>query len=211
MRYFDSLPYITNTDYNGNFYLLKNLLVRTELIPTLAKNPLLVYTYEIRDGDSPEIIANKYYGDPYRYWIVLYGNPNIVDPQADWPLSSQQFLLYLTDKYSSDAANASMTLLAYTQSTIHHYEKVITTFDTSTQTKAIKVVDVDLNTYLSTLSTTTTGTFPDGSSVTYTVSTNQVSIYDYEYQTNENKRNISLINSSYASRMETQYQSLVSA
>ena len=181
------------------------------MIPQLAKNPLLMYTYELRDGDSPEIVANKYYGDPYRYWIVLYGNPNIVDPQADWPLSSQQFMVYLTDKYASDASNVGNTVLAYTQSTIHHYEKVITTFDNTTQTTAIKVVDVDSNTYNSILSTTTTGTFVDGSSVTYTISKNQVSIYDYEYNQNEAKRNISLINSGYASQMESQYQSLVSA
>jgi hypothetical protein len=210
MKYFNSLPLITTTDTNGNSYLLRNLLVRTELIPQLAKNPLVLYQYEVRDGDTPEIIANKYYGDSYRYWMVLYGNPNIIDPQGDWPKSSQQFVLYLNDKYADEANTSGQSVLAYTQSTIHHYEKIITTVDNNSQTTAIKNVWVDLNTYNSIVPSTSVNTFADGSSVTLSVTSNAISIYDYENGLNESKRNINLINSNYISQMESQYQSLVS-
>jgi len=209
MRYFNSLPYLTTTDYTGNTYALKNLLVRTELIPQLAKNPILFYQYSLQDGDTPENVANRYYGDSYRYWVVLYGNPNILDPQWDWPLSNQQFQAYLIDKYTTDAGGAQK-VLSYIQATIHHYEKIITTIDNSTATTAIKTVEVDLNTYNSIMPFSQTQKFSDGTSVTYTLSKNAVSIYDYELKTNEAKRNINLINSSYASDMETQYKKLVS-
>jgi len=211
MRYFNSLPLLLTTDYRNNTYALRNILVRTELIPQLAKNPLLTYQYDIQEGDTPEIIANKYYGDPFRFWITLYSNPQIVDPQGDWPLTSQQFILFLNDKYSAAANANNQAVLAYTQTAIHHYEKVITTVDNSTQTTVIKNVIIDQNTYNSIVPYTSTNTFADGSSATISVSKNIISIYQYEYLENENKRNINLINASYASQMENQYQALVKA
>ena len=209
MEYFSALPFLTTTDGNGNSIVLRNLLVRTGLIPQLAKNPLLMYRYAVQDGDTPEIVANKYYGSPFRYWITMYGNPQMMDPQSDWPLSTKNFTIYLQDKYAT-SANGTANVLSYTLGTVHHYEKVITTIDNTTKTTAIKVVEVDQDTYNSIIPLTTTSTFPDGSSITYTVEPNVVSIYTYEDQANEAKRNIDLINSTYASAIETQYQSLVS-
>jgi hypothetical protein len=208
MRYFNSLPNISIANGNNNI-LLKNILIRTELLPKLSGNPLLFYEYTIQDGDTPEIIANKYYGSPYRYWMVLYGNPTIMDPQFDWPLNYNQFIEYLNNQYSTDASNAGKTVIAYTQSTIHHYEKVITTVDNVTRTTSVKNIEVDYNTFISTVPYTQKQTFPDGSSVTFTLSTNAVNIYDYEYGLNEAKRNIKIINSIYATQLETQYQTLV--
>jgi len=210
MKYFESLPYITTSDNNGNFYSLKNILIRTELKPELAKNPLLLYQYEVREGDTPESIAHKYYGDPYRYWMVLYSNSNVVDPQGDWPKTSKQFILYLKDKYST-AAGGPENVLSYTLGTVHHYEKIITTFDNETQTTAIKTIEIDENTYTPLQTYKTTQTFANGSSATYEISKNAISIYDYENNSNEAKRNISLINANFANQMETQYQTLVKA
>ena len=210
MKYFNTLPLLTNTDANGNSYLMRNLLVRTDLIPQLAKNPLVYYQYELREGDTPETVARKYYGDQYRYWIVLYGNPTIMDPQGNWPLSSQQFVLYLKDKYATAAGGAN-NVLSYTQGTIHHYEKIVTTIDGDTQTTVIKNVEVDLATYNSITPITQIKSFPNGSKVTYTLSKSAISIYDYENNLNEAKRNINLIKSSYANQMETQFKQLVNS
>jgi hypothetical protein len=210
MKYFSSLPLLTQTDSNGNSYLLRNLLVRTELIPQLSKNPLLFYKYELREGDTPEIVANKYYGDSYRYWIVMYGNPGVMDPQADWPLTSSQFLLYLKDKYETAAGGAG-NVMSYVLGTVHHYEKVVTTYEDDTQTTIIKNVEIDADTYNSLQTTTTTNTFSTGAKVTMTISGKAVSIYDYENDANEAKRSINLINSAYVNQAETQYQKLTSA
>lgn len=207
MKYFNSLPFIANQDSNGNYYFLKNILIRTKLISQLAKNPMLFYKYSVQDSDTPESIAFKYYGDQYRYWLIFMAN-EIMDPQWDWPLTSQQFLKFLKDKYSA-AAGGDNNVLSYTQGTVHHYEKLVTTVDNNTQTKAIKSVIVDQQTYILIQSNTQTKTFTDGSTVTYTTGKNAVSIYDYENDLNESKREINLINSNYVSDMETQYQALV--
>ena len=208
MRYFDSLPNTVTKDQNNNNVVVKNLLIRTQLLPQLSSNPLVYYKYSIQDGETPEIIADKYYGDSYRYWMVLYGNSNIMHPQFDWPLSNQEFGDYLIDKYSTAAGGAN-NVIPYTTSTVHHYEKVVTTVDNETQTTAIKILEVDANTYANVQTSIFTQSFPNGTSVTMTVSKNAVSIYNYEVNLNESKRNINIINSSYATALETQYKTLV--
>jgi hypothetical protein len=177
----------------------------------------LFYTYSVQDGDTPESIAYKYYGDQYRYWIVLYGNQSL-DPQWDWPMSTRQFGKFIVDKYTNDTANAfnisantvtSSQVLSYTQGTIHHYEKVISTIDNVTRTESVKIVNVDGDTANQVLSSKQTITFSNGTSATQTTSVNTVSIYDYEDDLNESRRNIKLINSSYVTQMESQLKSIM--
>ena len=90
MQYFDTLPKIIKTDATGNSLLMTNLMARASVIPSLLQNPAVFYQYDIQDGDTPEIVAYKYYGDVYRYWMIFYCN-QIIDPQWDWPLNNQQF------------------------------------------------------------------------------------------------------------------------
>ena len=129
MKYFSLLPTTTVTDGNNNSVILKNLLVRAQLIPKLSKNPLIFYEYSIQEDDTPEIIANKYYGDPYRYWIVLYGNPSIVDPQMDWPIEQNSLISFIDKKYqATEYANNSTTGAGKTwaDTNIHSYYKIET-------------------------------------------------------------------------------------
>lgn len=72
--------------------------------------------YEVQDGDTPEILAEKIYGDTGAGWMIMYAN-NIHDPFFDWPLETDAFNKYIIGKYGSIAA---------AKTTVHHYEKVIT-------------------------------------------------------------------------------------
>lgn len=216
MYYFNSFPKVVLTN-NGTSIVLTNLMNRVEIIPSLLKSPLVFYSYDIQDSDRPDIIANKYYGDSYRYWMVLYAN-QIIDPQADWPLTSSQFDLYLLDKYRQNAADelhipvkevSSSQIYSYTQSTIYRYTKTITTKDNTSLKETSKTLVIDETTYEDTTTGITTKTFADNSSVTQTITKNAQSIYDYEIEVNDDKRNINLINSKYAIDFETQLQSLL--
>jgi hypothetical protein len=179
---------------------------RVEVIPSLLSNPLLFYKYDVQESDTPEIIADKYYGDPYRYWMVLLGN-QIMDPQWNWPLTSQQFRDYLIEKYKDDAGNND--IISYTQQTIYEYTKTITTIDSISSNTTTVTIVIDETTYNLTPIGTTIQTFLDGSSVTQTVSKTPVSIYDYENNLNESKRTINLINKNYAFDFEKQLASLL--
>ena len=141
MLYFNTLPKVITPDQNGNYILMTNILTRATLIEELQNNPMLFYTYNIQDGDTPEIIAEKYYNDPYKYWIVLYSN-QIMDPIWNWPLNYEQFLTYINNKYATEAEDADKTPYEYTNTTIHAYQKVVTTIDSFSESSTEKIIPI---------------------------------------------------------------------
>ena len=207
MLYFDTFPLVVASDYKNNAILLTNLMARVEIIPSLLRNPLLFYSYDLKESDRPDILAHKYYDDSNKYWMVLYAN-EIMDPLYDWPLTSQQFDAYLKNKYSA-AAGGDAFVLTYTTSTVQEYRKTITTYDSTSLETTTKTVVVDLTTYNSITTGSITQTFSSGASVTRTISKTPVSIYDYEIELNEAKQNIKLINSSYSNQLEKDLKTLM--
>ena len=207
MLYFSTFPLVVASDYKNNAILLTNLMARVEIIPSLLRNPLLFYSYDLKESDRPDIIAHKYYDDSNKYWMVLFAN-EIMDPLYDWPLTSQQFDAYLKNKYSQ-AAGGDAFVLTYTTSTVQEYRKTITTYDSTSLETTTKTVVVDLTTYNSITTGSVTQTFSSGASVTRTISKTPVSIYDYEIELNEAKQNIKLINSSYNNQLENDLKTLM--
>lgn len=208
MKYFQTLPSVTSVDKNNNYYSLKNLMVRAELVDKLKNNVNLFYEYGIQDGDTPEIVAHKYYGDQNRFWIVLMAN-NIFDAEWQWPLTTNEFTSYLNDKYLDSATKASMEVLPYVTTTVHHYEKLITTLDNTTLYKTVKNIAIDKETYDTLIEKSEVKVLPNGDKVSYSVSKKVVYIYDYENEINESKRNIKLIKKQYAADVERQLKKLM--
>jgi len=207
MLYFDSFPLVVASDYKNNAILLTNLMARVDIIPSLLKNPLLFYSYDLKESDRPDILAHKYYDDSNKYWMILYAN-EIIDPLYDWPLTSRQFDAYLKNKYSA-AAGGDNFVFTYTTGTVQEYRKTITTYDSTSLETTIKTVVVDLTTYNSITTGSITQTFNSGASVTRTISKTAVSIYDYEIELNEAKQNIKLINSVYSNQLEKDLKTLM--
>lgn len=199
MKYFATLPKVVYTDTMGTSKVMTNLMARASLKSTLLDNPVIYYQYDIQDGDTPEIIAHKYYGDVYRYWIVLYVN-QILDPQWGWPVESNAFDRYISDKYPS--------INVY--NTPHHYEKVLTQTDSGTNTVTKNTLVIDEYTYNNLPDSTSSASFPTG---TVTISTTKkvVSLYDYELNLNESKRSIKILNSNYVNQLETELTDLMAA
>ena len=164
----------------------------------------------MQDGDTPEIIGSKYYDNPYRYWIFLYGN-NIMDPQWDLALSNLNFDAYLQNKYYDAANSNNQTVIAYTKSTIKYYKKVVHTYDSGSQTETTMKYNVDAQTYANLpVNIVTTKYFDELSYVTVTETKETQDIYDYELETNEAKREVNIVNRLYAGPMEERLKSLLS-
>jgi predicted DNA-binding ArsR family transcriptional regulator len=199
MKYFNTLPKIISSNYNGGVMILTNLLARANIVPEALKSPLLYYTYDIQEGDTPEIVAHKYYGDSYRYWIVLFAN-QIIDPLWDWPLSGNNFEKYIVDKYTELNINP--------YSAIHHFEKTLTQTDINTNTTTTNMVIIDEDTYNLIVVGTTSYTLPTGV-VSVTTNKRAVSYYTYELELNESKRNIQLLNRNYVNEFESELKRLM--
>ena len=195
MQYFSTLPKIVTSDGQGGLTILTNLMARASVISGLLNNPVLFYTYDIQEGDTPEIIAHKYYDDMYRYWIILISN-QIMDPQWNWPLSGEILENYITNKYGMAVGD------------LHHYEKIITQYEHSSQTTTVNTIIISEEEYNA----------PDESSATYTLPTGSVSVssvknaisnYEYEQRLNESKRSIKVLNRNYVSEFEQQLKKLM--
>ena len=125
--YFDSFPIIPYGSTDGTVKNVTNLLRRVAIRTKVKSNAALFDTYDVKNGETPEIIADKLYEDPELHWVVLMVN-NVTDRYHDWPMSEQQFNSYLNEKYSDPDG-------------IHHHEISQESGDT---TQKIEVYDPEL-------------------------------------------------------------------
>ena len=111
MAYFSRFPMLVY-DITGTekYKLLPNILKRVKLRSGIRSGAFMFDNYDVADGERPEDIAFKLYGDPELHWIVLMTN-NITDRFYQWPLTQPQFQEHLKDKYGAGNEDAT-----------HHYE-----------------------------------------------------------------------------------------
>jgi len=209
-NYFPKTPYTSNTQ-TGGVETVTNVITRFGFEKKLKENQNAFYKYAIKDSDTPEIIAHKYYGHAERHWIVLLFN-DIIDPQYDWPLKHDEFIDYVSEKYSANgAANTTVqTGLEWCQdvNNVHSYYKIVTR-TASDGTTITEKLEVDANTYANVGASETSYVLSDGSTSTETISTETKTYYTYEQEENEAKREISLLKSDFVSAVEDEFKRVV--
>lgn len=82
----------------------RNIRFRKEILSNITAYEY----YDIVDGETPEIISEKIYGNPEYHWIIMLAN-DIYDYRKDFPLTQLQLQSYVSDKYGVNADS------------IHHY------------------------------------------------------------------------------------------
>ena len=118
--FFDSMPKIIyDSKGNGEVKIVTNLLKRVAVRTKIKTNALILDTYNVKNGETPESIADKLYDDPELHWVVLMIN-DITDRYHQWPMYEQQFNTYVSEKYDNPDA-------------VHHYEISQSSGDTSTK------------------------------------------------------------------------------
>ena len=110
-RYFEQFPLmIYDIKGNNNYKLVPDIFRRVKTKNKIKNNITLLDVYDVEDGERPEHVAYKLYGESEYFWVVCMMN-NIENPYYDWPLSNLQFENYVKDKYTNPED-------------IHHYEKI---------------------------------------------------------------------------------------
>ena len=116
--FFDSMPKILyDSKGNGEVKVVTNLLKRVAVRTKIKTNALILDTYNVKNGETPESIADKLYDDPELHWVVLMIN-DITDRYHQWPMYEQQFNTYVSEKYDNPDG-------------VHHYEISQSSGDTS--------------------------------------------------------------------------------
>ena len=109
MSYFSKFPnMVYDVKNNGNFKLLPDILRRVKQRNAIKSGQFIFDTYDVRNGETPETVAYKWFGDAELHWVILMTN-NVLDRYHDWPMNSVQLQEFLEDKYSNPDG-------------IHHYE-----------------------------------------------------------------------------------------
>lgn len=200
-NYFNYFPLTlyTSGDTNNSLDTVTNIIARFGFESSLKENSSAFYRYDIKDTDTPESIATKYYGDPEKHWIVLLFN-DVIDPQYDWPLSYTNFTKYVNEKYAANgAANTTVQsglTWAQSQNNIHSYYKITSrsltavSADNKTITEKVRVPE---GVYANTATGTTNYTLDNGKQVKETITKEKLTYYEYETQENESKRTIKLL------------------
>jgi len=225
MKYFSELPQALypriENDETQQYVALTNILTRSAFVQEIIDNVGMYYEYNVKEDETPEIIAHKLYGSVDRFWIVLLFN-NFHNPYYDFPLNSSQLDNLIEDKYGYDVPTA--------QATVHHYERKVThtvrvngaTSNTSYDSVTISPYEQDpdtglvvLNPYLpgspdtSNEYLTTTETVDVGTDVVTTYEIKSVSVYTYELNENEKRRSIMLLDEKYVPMVENEYKRLM--
>ncbi len=120
MSYFSYFsPLLYDPKGNGNAKLVTNILSRIRIRVNMKKEIVMLDAYDIKENETPEIVADRHHGSPYYHWVVMILN-DVSDVYHDWPKPTRQLQKYVQTKYT----DAQL-------SEVHHYEIAQSSGDTT--------------------------------------------------------------------------------
>ena len=126
MAYFSYFPKVEyDVRGDGSTTVMTNLTRRTRFRDYFKRNAVNYDYYDVKAGETPEYIANEFYGDPELHWVVLLVN-DITDRYHQWPMNYSQFNQYINDKYVNADGTSNVD-------GVHHYEIAQSSGNTDTK------------------------------------------------------------------------------
>jgi hypothetical protein len=93
----------------SDFVVAKNFFRRYKINEDVFQYAVFFKKYTIVDGERPETLAEKAYGDQFLDWVILLTN-NMVNAQYDWPRSNYEMYKIVEEEFDDP------------YSEINHYE-----------------------------------------------------------------------------------------
>ena len=180
MGYFRELPELQYQSFlqdrlsTEDYILVKNFFRRIKLRDDLQNIFTLFDKYIIVDGERPDTLAEKFFGDSSLDWVILIV-AGIINVYDECPLSDKDLYNFVIDKYGIENANA-----------IHHYEtKLVVDSSNRLILRSGLIVDADF-------------TIPDPENRSLTLNpVNGISNFEYETLKNDKKREIYVLKPSF--------------
>ncbi len=217
--YFDRFPSILYPyEINGEitYKEVTDITINVRIAKQILQYVTAYDEYDMKEGETPEIVAERAYGSPLYHWVIMICNDRF-DYLNDFPVPQYELEQYILTKYGS-WEKAKQT---------HHYIDANGFIVSAPQVLAEDIVEDELykieyagNTVFTnigapdnnvgTIFTATgpgTGTgvvIPEAPIIPFPVSN-----YDYEVQVNESKRRIKLISSQNLFQILGQFKSLI--
>ena len=172
---------------------VRDISVRIDILENIKTDPYAFLPYTVKNGERAEEVAYLYYGNPKYVWVVYLSN-NIIDPYFEWPLDNYEFEQTLAKTYAAQALAASPSNVGW---------QAVVNWANSTSTTSNIV-------YYRRISDPTVRMNKDGLAfVSDAADWQAVRVYDDEFEKNESRRNIQLLNKEYVSIAERNLKRLL--
>jgi len=225
MSFFDFFP---KTTYSFNFAdrdvrLVTNIFSRVSVRQEVLDNFYAYYKYQLQDGDTPEIVAQKEYNNPQFHWVICYTN-RLNDPIFDFPMPRDALERYIVKKYNySNIANAYSQISHYVEEVKSTVYEVNGPSTTTVSNNIVTLQQYDYNSNTLILRTPNSSTWANvvirantanaNSAVVATLNVQStilpVTVYEYEDGLNEEKRQIKLLKQQYVEAMTNELSSVL--
>jgi hypothetical protein len=167
----------------SEFVLAKNFFKRYKVSEDVFSFAVYFKKYAIQDGERPDTIAEKAYGDPFLDWVIILTN-NLINPTFDWPISSYNLQKNLEYAYDNPYG------------TIKHYRT-----NELVDSAGITVLKAGLIVDETFFNNTNYKYFDSGLQQTVSIRGDEISIpitvFEYEEELNERNREIYLLKPEY--------------
>jgi len=191
--YFNKFPKIIySLDEGVSGQLIPDLLRRIKINDNIKRDYVYYDLYDVLDGERPEMVADRFYGDPQLFWLILHIN-DIIDPRFDWPLSNEDLMEYVIGKYG-------LPFIYHTHHYVNPQGKIVNSYKVLSQQNkpVLPIVYEDSGTFQNIL-------FHQSPPVILDKVTN----YEYELDINEQKRKIKVLKRELVSEIENLFDRLV--
>ena len=95
----------SNSITDPQFFIVKNIWRRNEVLDKYLTSLTLFDTYVIQDGETPESVSFNYYGDVFFGWTIFFVN-EMSNYHRDWPMDAGALKEYVYNKYSNPDATS---------------------------------------------------------------------------------------------------------
>ena len=102
----------------SDFVTAKNFFRRYKVNENVFQYATFFKKYTIRDGERPETVAEKIYGNQFYDWVIMLTN-NMVNAQYDWPRSNYEMYKIVEEEFDDPYSEISHYEI---KETIGHYQ-----------------------------------------------------------------------------------------
>lgn len=99
-RKYPIINYTFNTKYGDIDKVLRDITVALRVRQNVVELSGYFSEYSLRDGDTPEIVAWRVYGDAKLHYLVMLANSRF-DWRKDYPLTQDELDAYIKDTYAN--------------------------------------------------------------------------------------------------------------
>lgn len=165
--------------YGGK--VVRNVMLKSQFFTEILDRIDVFYPYIVKDHERADTIAHHYYGHSDYSWLVHFSN-QVIDPHFEWPMNNADFNAYIIKKYGT-VEEASTTVSHYV------YDPTVEVDDPEYDYRLYYEMQPDTYDLL----TVEEKSYWD-----------PVYVYEREFNNNENKRNIRLLDNDYLPKVEVE-------